>query len=586
MKKIVKLISILLALMVFVVGCSANTEEKSEEKNTSKKDGSKYINLTMIKPTTINPILNDDKSVSYVLDLIYDSLFEFDENYNIQPKLVDSYNISSDNKKIDITLKDNIKWHNGKTLTASDVKYTYDLIKKNKDSSYYSLVSNISMITVNGSKNLTITFKDSYAFSLETLIFPIVSKDKLEGLKTDNLKLATNNLIGNGEYKIKTYEDRDYILLELNEDYYDLDKDNNNKQVYVKMVPDSESQIQMVLSLDSDISRVDLGNISKFIDNDNFTINKYQGRNYDYVIFNYDNKYLKNLDIRKAISFAVDRSSIIKDAYSNRAKLTNFPLNSTSVYYDNDLKPLSYNIDNANNYLKKAVLSLNKAEEEKDNETKNKEKDDNTEKENNDSNNSNEENVTEKEKNKNSDSSQKDNDKKSEEKTKSRYFKDVTNAEVKTLLKDINFKIIVNKNNSERVKAATIISNNLEAIGIKTEIKDLDDDEMTDALDKKDYDLALIGCELPAISDATYVIEQLGYEDKELDKHLKNLQNANSQEKIKSEYKILQKYTKENAIYISFGILDDYVVSNDRLDGKLTCNDFNVYNGINKLKMK
>ena len=70
MKKVVKLVSILLALMVFVVGCSADTEKKSEEKNTSKQDGSQYINLTMIKPTIINPILNNDKSVSYVLNLV------------------------------------------------------------------------------------------------------------------------------------------------------------------------------------------------------------------------------------------------------------------------------------------------------------------------------------------------------------------------------------------------------------------------------------------------------------------------------------------------------------------------------------
>ena len=369
MKKVVKLVSILLALMVFVVGCSADTEKKSEEKNTSKQDGSQYINLTMIKPTTINPILNNDKSVSYVLNLVYDSLFEFDENYNLQPKLVDSYNISSNNKSINITLKDNIKWHNGQSLTASDVKYTYDLIKKNTDSSYYSLVSNISKISVNGSKNLTITFKDGYAFSLETLIFPIVSKDKLDNLKSDKLKLASNNLIGNGAYKIKTYEDRNYMLLELNKDYYDLDKNNNKKEVYVKMVPDNESQTEMVLSLDSDVSRVTLGSISKFVDNDNFVINKYQGRNYDYVLFNYDNEYLKNLDIRKAISFAVDRNSIIKDAYSNRAKLTNFPLNSTSVYYDNELKPLSYNTENANNYLKKAVLSLSKTDDNKEKDT-------------------------------------------------------------------------------------------------------------------------------------------------------------------------------------------------------------------------
>lgn len=584
MKKVVKLISLILALMLFIVGCSADTEEmKTTETEKTIKNDSEYINLTMTRPTTINPILNNDKSVSYVLDLVYDSLFEFDENYNLQPKLVDSYKISSNNKSVSITLKDDIKWHNGKNLTAYDVRYTYNLIKSKKDSAYYDLVSNISYITVNGSKKLTISFKDSYAFSLETLIFPIVSQAKLSGLSADSLELASKNKVGCGAYKIKTYKDRDYMILEPNEDYYNINEDANNREIYVKMVPDSESQIQMVLSLDSDISKVSLGNISKFIDNDNFKIEKYQGRNYDYVVFNYENEYLQNLDIRKAVSFAIDRNTIISDAYSGRAKLTNFPLNPTSNYYDNDLKPLSYNTDNAQNYLKKAVLSLEedkkakleaekKAQEEKNKKAEEEAVDNQAE----DSQNATDENT---ENNKQDSASEKT----TEEET--RTFKDVTNTEVRKLLKNINFKIIVNKDNSERVKAASMISDNLEAIGIKTQIKNLTADEMTKALDSKDYDLALIGCQLPAVSDATYILEELGYKDDKLEKYLKSLQNANSEDEITDRYKTIQKYVRDNAIYISFGILDDYVVLNNRLEGDVYSNDFNVYRGISALKV-
>lgn len=569
MKKAVKLVSVILALMLFMVGCSADTEEKSSPKKTIKND-SEYINLTMIKPDTINPVLNTNKSVSYILNLVYDSLFEFDEDYNIQPKLVDSYKISSDNKSVSITLKSGVKWHNGENLTANDVKYTYDLIKSQKEGAYYDLISNIKSVTVNGSKELTIKFENSYAFSLETLIFPIVSKDELSKLKKDDLTLASNNLVGCGAYKIKKYEDRDCMILEPNEDYYDLDEEGNKREIYVKMVPDNESQVQMVLSLDSDISNVSLSNISKFTDNEHFKIEKYQGRKYDYVLFNYENEYLQNLDIRKAISFSIDRNSIIKDAYSSRAKLTNFPLNSTSKYYDGDLKPFSYNTDNAQNYLKKAVLSLEEEKNAKDTadasaeEPQDPQTVDNTA-------DSEEETAT-------------DDKKSTEEKTKT--FKDVTTAEVKTLLKDIKFKIIVNKNNTERIKAANIISNNLEAIGIKSEIKDLTDEEMTKALDSKDYDLALIGCELPAVSDATYIIQTLGYEDEELDKYLKKLQEANSEDDIKAIYKDVQKYVKENAIFISFGILDDYVVLNGRLEGDLHSNDFNIYKAIASLTVE
>lgn len=583
MKKIIKLISIILASMLFVVGCSADTKEESQSEKTITND-SEYINLTMIRPDTINPILNTDKSVSYILNLVYDSLFEFDENYDLQPKLVDSYSVSSDNKSVDINLKSGVKWHNGKSLTASDVKYTYDLIKSKKESAYYELVSNISSITVSGSRSLTIQFKDNYAFSLETLIFPIVSKDKLSGLKSDDLELPNKNLVGSGAYKIKTYEDRDFMILEPNQDYYDFNEEGNNKEIYVKLVPDTESQVQMVLSLDSDISNVSLANISKFTDNDNFKIEKYQGRKYDYVLFNYENEYLQNLDIRKAISFSIDRSSIIKDAYSDRAKLTNFPLNSTSKYYDNDLKPLSYNTDNAQNYLKKAVLSLEEQKNSKKKEEESKTTDPNAVDDSQDATIDNNKDNSSSDKQSTDDKQDAEDSKETTEETKS--FKDVTTVEVKALLKDIKFKIIVNKDNSERVKAANIISNNLEAVGIKTEIKDLTSDEMTNALDSKDYDLALIGCELPAVSDATYILEELGYQDEQLDKYLKKLKEANSEAEIKSIYKDIQKYVKENAVFISFGMLDDYVVLNKRLEGNLKSNDFNIYRSIDSLEVK
>ena len=43
----------------------------------------------MLFPETINPILNKDKSVVYIMNLIYDGLFEIDKDYNVEPRLVE-----------------------------------------------------------------------------------------------------------------------------------------------------------------------------------------------------------------------------------------------------------------------------------------------------------------------------------------------------------------------------------------------------------------------------------------------------------------------------------------------------------------
>ena len=91
----VKLLAIVLTLVLAIVGCS-NTN-KNEYSNTVVENNiqeSNYIHLTMLYPKTINPILNTDKSVSYIMNLIYDGLFEIDENYNTKKTLVESYSIS------------------------------------------------------------------------------------------------------------------------------------------------------------------------------------------------------------------------------------------------------------------------------------------------------------------------------------------------------------------------------------------------------------------------------------------------------------------------------------------------------------
>ena len=209
-KKLIKLLAIVLTIVLGTVGCAKENknEDSNEEINEYNIQESNYIHLTMLFPKTINPILNRDKSVGYIMNLIYDGLFEIDENYNVEPRLVETYTKSSDGKSINIKLKSDATWHNNKELTSSDVNFTVDLIKKIKDNPYSDLVGNIKSIQINDSKNFTINLNENDPFIIEKLTFPIVSKDKLSSLKTDEVNKYKNNLLGNGPYKIKEYVDR------------------------------------------------------------------------------------------------------------------------------------------------------------------------------------------------------------------------------------------------------------------------------------------------------------------------------------------------------------------------------------------
>ncbi|MDD7755108.1 MAG: ABC transporter substrate-binding protein [Clostridiales bacterium] len=555
-KKLIKLLAVVLTVALGTIGCTKSNKIDDNNKNEISEyniQESDYIHLTTIFPETINPILNTNKSVSYIMNLIYDGLFEMDENYNVEPRLVEKYTLSSDGKSIRIKLASDATWHNKKEVTSSDVSYTVDLIKKNSKSPYVALVDNIQSIHISDSKNFTIKLKENDPFAIDKLTFPIVSKDKLSSLNTSQIGEYKNNLLGNGPYKIKKYEDRQYIILERNEDYFG-DLPENRKEIYVKMVPDKESQTEMVLALDSDIANISLEELSKFENKKEFNITKYEGRDYEMVIFNYDNEFLNNVNFRKAITSSIDREKLLNEAYVDNADLSNFPLNTKNKYYNNDIKNISYDKEKALNYLASGLKSVSKSQEEKQSE---------------DSQGSSEnvEGIIE--------------DNLSGSSTEGELSK----QEIKQILNNIELSIIVSSDNGERVKVAHTISQDLSSIGVKSTVKELNNEDLKKALDSKDYDLAVVGYSLSSVPDARGILEACGIKDKKLSTYIESLGKSTSESETKKIYNQIQKYVVEKASFISLGILDDFIVSNKRLKGTINPNEFDIYKGISNLQM-
>lgn len=540
-----KIIPIALVMMLSIAGCSIEEEIQDVLDNKPSAITSKTINLTMMQPETINPITNKNKSVSYIMNLIYDGLFTIDENYNTVPQLVEQYKISDDGMSIHIKLKD-AKWHDGTPLTSYDVKFTVDLISKSIDSPYYALVENISSVLINSSNEFTINFKYKYAFSLDTLIFPIISEKQLADKK--DIDDYRYNLVGNGAYKIKEYNERKSISLIVNDSYYDKIS-QNAKNIDVEIVPDEEAQVSMVISLDSDIAKISLDDLSKFYAKE-FKTTTYESRNYECLLFNYNNEFFKDTNFRKAIISSIDKNKILEEGYINNATLVNFPLNSKSKYYDKDIKCIEYSAEKAKEYLSKVTF------DNKENNNQDVKKNDINTK-----NNSNKDIET---------------IKNTEEDKKN---------EIKKQISKLNLKIIVNKNNSERIKSAYIINDNLKEIGIKSTIEELSDVDMAKSMNEGNYDIALVGWELSSIPDATNILNNIGYEDEKLTNYINSLKNATSESQIKDIYKSIQRYVNNNALFMSLVITDDYIASNRRIEGKISPNSFNIYEGITNLNI-
>ena len=161
----------------------------------------------------------------------------------------------------------------------------------------------------------------------------------------------------------------------------------------------------------------------------------------------------------------------------------------------------------------------------------------------------------------------------------------IFSAYIKEILNKIELKIVVSENNSERIKVAQTIREDLDRIGIKTVINELNNKDLDKALNSKDYDLAIVGYSLPSIPDARDILKACHIKDEKLSTYITSLGNSTSEYETKKIYSQIQKYTVEQGLFISLGILDNFVVSNKRLEGTIHPNDFDIYKGISNLQM-
>lgn len=155
-----------------------------------------------------------------------------------------------------------------------------------------------------------------------------------------------------------------------------------------------------------------------------------------------------------------------------------------------------------------------------------------------------------------------------------------TEKEVKSMVNSITLKIIVNRENSERVKTANMISENLKVAGIKSEVVLLDSLGMQKSLGNKSYDLAVTGWQISSVPNITEIMKAICPNDRGLNERLSKIALASSENDIKNIYADIEKYCIDNALFISIGVKDNYMIINKRLKTNDYLNDYDQYRGI------
>lgn len=224
------------AMAASMVGCSSGGSSGGIKNEEILKVGT-----TEELAGIFNPMYASTAYDQWVVNMVYQSMYAYDADSNLQPVLTEGDpEVSEDGMEITYKLKEGMKFSDGTTLDGDDVKYTFTLLA---DPDYIGGLNDgifnfiegwkeyqegdaeeVSGITVSDDK-LSVTFKCAVpdidaADSIGT--FGILSNEQFEYTKGDlsaYKNLPADQVIGSGPYKVNSYDKSAGASVVLNENY-------------------------------------------------------------------------------------------------------------------------------------------------------------------------------------------------------------------------------------------------------------------------------------------------------------------------------------------------------------------------------
>ena len=320
---------------------------------------------------TLDPAIGYDWQNWSMIKSLYDGLMDYEPGTtNLRPGLAESYTISDDGMVFTFKLREGVKFHNGRTMVADDVKYSLDRVTNPKTQSpgagFFAAIAGFDEIsggtaeTLSGVKvvdpstvEITLSRPDATFLHVMGLNFAsVVAKEAVEAAGDDFGKTA----MGTGAFKLAEWTIGQRLMFEKNEDYW------REGLPYLDSVTFEVGQEPIVALLRLQNGEVD-------VPGDGIPPAKFQEVMGDpaqaarvieggqlhtgYITMNVKMPPFDNLDVRKAVNMAINKERITQ-VINGRAVPATQPLPPSMPGYTEGYEGYAYDPDGAKALLAEA----------------------------------------------------------------------------------------------------------------------------------------------------------------------------------------------------------------------------------------
>lgn len=385
MKKLMSMVLASALLLAVLTGCGftgSSTQSPSGGSDDSSASGTRdtlvYYDSNEIR-TLVQWDASDTQSFT-ILNNAFEGLFRLDANHEPQPALAESYTVSDDGLVYTFTLREGLQWSNGTPLTASDFVFSWLKQMSSDATNGYNFI--MTDYIVNGleygegtatadqvgvkaldDRTLEVTIKNPtpYFLYLTTLSMYFPLNEAYVTEQGDNYGITADNMIYCGPYTITSYDPAVGTSMVKNETYWDAANVSIPK-VEVKIIKDQSSALNTYLAGSLDKVNLSSADVPTYQNDPEFhTVTEFRST---YLQFNLDDPAMANLNIRKALGYAIDRSiladTILGDGSTAAEGLVSFGVSGdgTKTFRELNGNLSPFDADKAKEYWAKGVEEL------------------------------------------------------------------------------------------------------------------------------------------------------------------------------------------------------------------------------------
>lgn len=338
---------------VFVVVCATGVSVPA----SLHAERSRTLVVGMLsEPNTLNPLVTASSESKDIIARMFAKLLdERGDFHTFHPLLAEKWSFSKEGLAITFDLRDDAVWADGEPVTATDVRFSWELQTDTLVAwSSADIKSHITDVEIKGPHTVVFHFDQRYPDQLmdanDGVIMPhhLLKDVPRAEFRTHEFGRAP---VGCGPYAFKQWLPGEFIELVANPRYFESEPVVD--RVIFKFVPDIVTMAAELEAGEIDaIESIPADQIPRLSANPNFNIYTYPSRRMNYVAWNLRRDLFTDVQIREALTLAIDRNEIMKTIWGGYAQECTSPVHPILWAYDSTIRPVAFDPARAKSMLR------------------------------------------------------------------------------------------------------------------------------------------------------------------------------------------------------------------------------------------